>query len=64
MSRTRLRVPLGLAILAATVAVYHPVRHHAFVDLDDYAGIVLDPDLHVASLRGEAPSGAGATPAR
>ena len=43
------RVLLGLAILAATVAVYQPVRDHSFVDLDDYAGILFNPDLRVDS---------------
>ena len=49
MRSTRLRVPLGLAIVALTLAIYHPVRHHEFVDLDDYAGILFNPDLRAAS---------------
>ena len=51
MQGARLRILLGVAIAAATVAVYAPVRHHAYVDLDDYAGILLNPDLQVHSLR-------------
>ena len=51
MQSTRLRVLLGVAIAAATLLVYAPVRHHRYVDLDDYAGILLNPDLHVRSLR-------------
>lgn len=49
MASLRLRVLLALAILAATLAVYHPVRHHEFVDFDDYAGILFNRDLQVAS---------------
>jgi tetratricopeptide (TPR) repeat protein len=48
---TRLRIGLGLAIALATIWVYAPVRHHEYVDLDDYAGILLNPDLQVHSLR-------------
>lgn len=49
-SSRALRALLALAILAATVAVYLPVRHHEYVDLDDYAGILLNPDMRVSSL--------------
>ncbi|HVN37033.1 MAG TPA: hypothetical protein VMW19_02535 [Myxococcota bacterium] len=51
MQSTRVRVLLGGAIALATFAVYAPVRHHEYVDLDDYAGILLNPDLQVHSLR-------------
>jgi tetratricopeptide (TPR) repeat protein len=49
-SSRRLRLLLGLALVALVAWIYHPVRHHAFVDLDDYAGILLNPDLQVGSL--------------
>jgi len=52
-SSRRLRLLLGLALVALVVAIYHPVRHHAFVDLDDDAGILFNPDLRVGSV-GEA----------
>ena len=51
MQSARLRIGLGVAIALATLAVYAPVRHHEYVDLDDYAGILLNPDLQVHSLR-------------
>ena len=44
---------IGLALVAATFAVYAPVRHHAFVDPDDWAGILWNHDLQVGSI-GEA----------
>jgi hypothetical protein len=47
----RLRALLALVIVGVTLAIYLPVRHHEFVDLDDYAGILLNPDLRVSSLR-------------
>jgi hypothetical protein len=47
----RLRALLALAIAGVTLAIYSPVRHHAYVDLDDYAGILFNPALRVASLR-------------
>jgi len=46
----RLRLALATALVVATLAVYWPVRHHEFVDLDDYAGILWNPDLRVGSL--------------
>src|SRR5262245_32612284 len=52
-SSRRLRLLLVLALVALVAAIYHPVRHHAFVDLDDDPGILFNPDLRVASL-GEA----------
>jgi hypothetical protein len=49
----RLRIAIGAALLAATAVVYAPVAGHEFVDLDDWAGILWNPDLRVGSL-GEA----------
>ena len=49
----RLRIAIGAALLAATAVVYAPVSGHEFVDLDDWAGILWNPDLRVSSL-GEA----------
>ena len=41
----------GQRVVAATLAVDQPVRHHEWVDLDDHAGILFNPELHVGSLR-------------
>ena len=44
-----MRVKLGivLALVVATFAAYQDVRGHDFVDLDDWSGIVQNPDLRV-----------------
>jgi len=48
-----LRVVLGAALVVATALLYSPVSGHEFVDLDDWAGILWNPDLRVSSI-GEA----------
>jgi tetratricopeptide (TPR) repeat protein len=50
--RTRsLRAAIALGLVAACFAVYAEVRHHEFVDYDDYKGILHRQELEVASLR-------------
>jgi Tfp pilus assembly protein PilF len=40
------RIWIGLGLVAATLAVYAPVRHHDFVDLDDPQYVVESPVVH------------------
>ncbi len=44
---------VGVALVALVAAVYAPVRHHEYLDLDDLPLIVWNPDMEPASL-GEA----------
>lgn len=43
-------IALAIGLLLATAAVYAPVRGHEFVDLDDWGGILWNPDLRPTSL--------------
>ena len=49
----RVKLAIALALVLATLAAYQGVRHHDYVDLDDWSGIVANPDLRVSSA-GEA----------
>jgi len=39
------RLAVAVALVAATLAVYAPVRHHEFVDFDDHPYILHNPDV-------------------
>lgn len=44
----RVKLGIALALVVATFAAYQDVRGHDYVDLDDWSGIVANPDLRVA----------------
>ena len=44
------RIVIGIALVALIAAVFAPVRGHQFVDLEDWANILYNPDIQVSSI--------------
>jgi len=44
-ARLRCEIGVGIALAAVTIAVYATVRHHDFVDYDDFSYVVENPRL-------------------
>ena len=51
LSRPAQRAALCGGIVLLVALIYAPVRHHAYLDYDDMALIVWNPDMEPASLR-------------
>ena len=44
------RLVIGIALVVLIAAVFAPVRGHQFVDLEDWANILYNPDIQVSSI--------------